>query len=247
MHNAAATPITATIAGGATVGVDNVNSLDVASGDRIALRVVTAAGGAGQLRDIGCGIQFAPDDAGPVYTLEGYSPPAPGVPAPYVPAAAVRPGASALTWAQMEEVVDATDGARVSPGLLQTLVSTAVTAIRYLRRLDPGIFGRLGVPAPPANPSQYMSSWLLDPVHSVLVGAAFLRQGYLAFDTRFDMPYVGAVYNGGNIHAAPNTRWGFQNVAWRYPDDAAPYFNAAGDLFDGAPPPATPPITRFMS
>jgi hypothetical protein len=246
MRNAAETPIAVTIPAGSLVGTDNAHTVDLARGDRIALRVVTAVGGAGQIRDIRSGIQFAPDDVGTVHTLEGFSPPA-GVPAPYVGASVVRPGASALTWTQMEAVVNATEGARVSPGLLQTLVSTAITAVRYLRSLDPTIFARVGVPAPPQAAAQYMSSWLLDAGHSLLVGSAYLRQGYTRYDTRFDLPYVGAVYNGGNVTSVAKTQWGFQNVEWDYPDHAAPYFNATVDLFDGLPPPATSPTVRFMS
>jgi hypothetical protein len=247
MRNGAPTAIAVTLAAGARVGVDNAHTEDLASGDRIALRVETSAGGAGQIRNISCDIQFAPANAGDVYTLEGYSPPAPGVPNPYVGAALVRAAASTLTWAQMEAVVDGTEGRRVSPGMLQTLISTAVGAAKYLEKIDPGIFARLGIPAPPATPSRYMIDWLLTAGHSVLVGAAYLRQAYATNDTRFDLPYVGAAYNGGNTNTAANTRWGFQNREWNYPDHAAPYFNAAVFLFDGDPAPATPPSVRFMS
>jgi hypothetical protein len=247
MRNGVATGITSTLAAGARIGTDHAHTEDLGLDDRIALRIETGAGGAGRVRGVGLQVQFAPAGAGDVYTLEGYSPPAPGVPTPYVGGDLVKPGSSTLTWAQMVEVTNATGGARVSPGLLQTLVPTAVGAVQYLRALDPGIFGRLGIPAPPAEPGQYMTDWLLDPRHSILLGAAYLRQAYVAKDTRFDLPYVGAAYNGGNTKPAPDTVWGFKRRRWDYPDRAARYFNAAVDLFNGAPAPATRPTVRFMS
>jgi hypothetical protein len=247
MRNGAATGLTAILAAGTLIGSDNANTQDVVVGDRIALRVDTAAGGAGQqIRNIGCRVQFAPDNTGTVYTLEGYTPPG-AVPNPWNGGALVRPGDSTLTWAQLADVVDGLRGARVSPGLLQTLISTAMGAVRYLNRLDPGIFARLGFPAPPATPGRYLNDWLLTAEHSVLLGAAYLRQAYVTNDTRFDLPYSGAVYNGGNTNPVPNTRWGFQNAGWEYPDLVAPYFNAAVDLFNGPPAPATAPAVRFMS
>lgn len=248
MHNGAPTGMTVTLAAGATVAIDNANMEDLAIGDRMVLRVETAAGGAGQIRDIRSDIQYAPTNSGDVHTLEGYSPPAPGVPNPYNRASPVHhAGASTLTWGEMEAVVDGTGGRRVSPGLLQTLISTAIDAVKYLRKTDSGIFARVGIPAPPATPSQYMANWLLTSGHSVLVGAAFLRQGYTSKNTRFDLPYVGAVYNAGNTRTATTTRWGFVNQEWEYPDHAAPYFNAAVNLFNATPAPATPVSVRFMS
>ncbi len=247
MRNGENTGITVTIAAGARVGSDDLHTEDIVAGDRIALRVDTAAGG-GQISNIACRIQFAPPDSGTVYTLEGYTPPG-AVPNPWNGGALVRPGASTLTWNQLADVVDALGGDRVSPGLLQTLISTAIGAVRYLNRIDPGIFARLGFPnpPPPAAPRQYLNDWLLTSAHSVLLGAAYLRQAYLTHDTRFDLPFSGAVYNGGNTNTVNNTRWGFQNAGWEYPDHCAPYFNVAADLFNGLPAPATAPAVRFMS
>ena len=159
----------------------------------------------------------------------------------------MRAGVSTLTWANLVDVVDGLDGARVSPGLLQTLISTAMGAVRYLNRLDSGIYARLGFPAPPATPGPYLNDWLLTAGHSLLLGAAYMRQAYLMDDTRFDLPYVGAVYNSGNAKPASGTRWGFVNSTWEYPDHTAPYFNGSVDVFSGMPAPATAPAVRFMS
>jgi hypothetical protein len=247
LQNGAATTLTATLGGTPTQTADDlVNEVTVASGDRIVVRVATPAGAAtALLRNVTCTLQFAPAGAGTAYVLEGYSPPSPGVPNPWNGAALVRAGRT-LTWDQLSNVMDALGGARVSPGLLQTLISTAVALMRYLNELDPGIYAAVGVTPAPANAGGYLQ-WLCTPAHSILLGAAYMRELYRKKDTRLDLPVVGAAYNRGNVSTTPNRPWGFGDPTWVYPDHIAPYFNAAVGYFDGATPPAVAPTVRFLS
>jgi hypothetical protein len=180
-----------------------------------------------------------PDEA---WVLEGYSPPHPGVPDPWAGGIRVKP-ASTLTWAQLLTVVEATRGERISPGLIQTLVSTAREQVDWLRAVRPGIFEEVGAANPPAGYAGYLNDWLLEGTHSLLVGAAYVRRGYNRFLTGFDLPLVGGVYNSGSLTPAAGATWG---VFFRhgYADRAALFFNAAASLLGGTVNP--PPTVRFM-
>jgi hypothetical protein len=245
--NGAATALTCSLGLGVTAAADNANSVIASPGDTISVQVTTPAGGPGLLvSNIRCSVQYAPATAGTVYILEGFSPPAPGVPNPWNGAAPVRAGRT-LTWDQLTQVMDAIDGDRVSPGLLQTLISTAIGVNAYLSRLDPGIFAAVGVPAAPATPGAYLNDWLLTGDRSILLGAGYLRQLLHTQNTRFDLPVLGSAYNRGNVNTTAGRRWGFSpDPGWDYPDHIALFFNAAVGFFDGAAPPAVAPAVRFM-
>ena len=75
---------------------------------------------------------------------------------------------------------------KVSPGLMQTLISTARHAL-----------GRPGIDR----------AWLLEPDHSIEAGTAYI--GGQSTATRLDPPVVACAYNAGGVHAndATGNRW----------------------------------------
>jgi hypothetical protein len=188
------------------------------------------------------------------WILEGHSPPSPGVPNPWNGAALVRAGASTLTWDQLVTVVDATEGQRISPGLIQTLISTARGVVPWINDAIPDIFATLGIPPPPATAGAYLNDWLLHGAHSVLVGAAYIRLGYnhpgfrngaITAPSCFDLPLVGGAYNAGATIRVLNTLWGLR-FSGSYVERAGPSFNAAVNKFNNATPPVPDATVRFM-
>jgi hypothetical protein len=183
-----------------------------------------------------------------VFVLEGFSlPPVgssnPGVPDPWDGTAAVRSGASTLSWDQAVAVAEA--GVRMSPGIIQTLIGTAMEIVPWIDAVDPGIWTALGIPHPPAKAGGYLNDWLLHAPHSILVGAAYMRHAYNERGTRLDLPLVGGAYNAGRPKLAAGSRWGL-HYHGDYVERAGPHFNAFRDLFDGATPPSPTPPVRLM-
>ena len=82
---------------------------------------------------------------------------------------------------------------RISAGLMQTLVSTA-------RKM-------LSIEDPESSHYEVNSEWLLDPDHSIHVGALYIKHQYLI--TRYDPPLVAAAYNAGGIYKdeSPENKW----------------------------------------
>ena len=185
------------------------------------------------------------------WVLEGYSRPNPSLPPPGIPdpwsgSDLVHPGASTLTWDQLLTIVNATGGSNVSPGLLQTLITTAMSTINWLNKVAPNIYTALGIPAPPTTAGEMLNDWLLHGVHSLLVGAAYMRIEYNTQGTAFDLPLVGGAYNAGHLIKKAQRRWGLLYYG-DYVEPAGPYFNAAATIFNSAsfPPEFLPPV-RFM-
>jgi len=129
------------------------------------------------------------------------------VPDPWVGAAFVKAG-STLTWDQLVSVVNATNGERISPGILQTLISTARSMLPWLNALQPNIFTALGNATTPATAGGFLNDWLINAGRSILVGAAYIRQGYNLNGTRFDLPLVGSAYNHGHPESDAASPWG---------------------------------------
>lgn len=74
----------------------------------------------------------------------------------------------------------------VSPGIMQTLISTARSALR--------------------NP-KIDTKWLLNPANSIMAGTCVIKQGSSV--THFDPPLVAAAYNAGSVihQSGPANRW----------------------------------------
>lgn len=238
--NGATTALTVTLAAGATNGSDTTHTVNVPANAQISIKVVTA-GTTGQIRDLQYDLLHAPT-TGAAFVLYGYST---SVPNPWTGGTAVRTGTGrTLTWAQLATIVDAYRGLRISPGLIQTLISTAMERLTFLSAIAPGIYATLGVPTPPATASGYLNDWLLHGPRSILMGAAYLRNGYLSKSTCFDVPLTSAHYNSGGIRSSSGSRWGLEYHG-DYPGRVGPHMNAAVNLFDGPSPPAVAPTIRF--
>ncbi len=117
---------------------------------------------------------------------------------------------------------------RVSLGLMQTLLSTARTA--------------LGDPTLPLQS-------LADPQKSIAAGAAYVfMQGR---QTRFDPPLVAAAYNAGGVYyeGTPANRWRLRQYPIGTPNHVnrfIRYFNGAFASIDPATLPATVPSFKRM-
>lgn len=169
------------------------------------------------------------------------------VPQPWNDNSPVTAG-SPLTWSQLAAIVDVTKGINISPGLIQTLISTAQQqSVPFLESVTPEIFTRLSLPSPPARPSDYLKSWLLTGKASILAGVAKIRLGYNLMTnyppTFFDLPLVGANYNAGSAIKKLNTNWGLVYYD-AYVERAAPFFNAAVNKFNNSGLTPTPSV-RF--
>jgi hypothetical protein len=122
---------------------------------------------------------------------------------------------------------------RISPGLMQTLISTARSAIG-----DPGL----------------SRAALLDPDTSIRAGAAYIKQQATrgTLPTNFDPPLVGVAYNAGSLRASTTNRWGLVQTdrgGGKFHADAwVEYFN---DLFavlaQDAPDPRTPSYWTLLN
>lgn len=246
-RNGTATALTVTLAAGDRTGRDTTNTFVTASGDNLSVHVATA-GTTGAVTDLTWNFLHAPAAApaaggappGDVWVLEGFST---SVPNPWNGPAALRAGRT-LTWDQVLPITEQTLGQRVSPGLLQTLISTAIGVIPWLNAVAPGIFAALAIPPPPAAIADFLNDWLAHGDHSILLGIAYIRLGYNTKGTCFDLPLVGAAYNAGMLRTVPNSIWGLRYHG-EYVERAGPHFNAASALFTG-PVLATAPSDLFM-
>jgi hypothetical protein len=238
LQNGTATTLAVTLAAGAKSGDDTTHMVPVAVGDRISMEVITR-GTTGELKNLTFTLLNAPA-TGDAWVLEGFST---SVPDPWNGAKSVRERRR-LTWDQLVTVVDGTNGERISPGIIQTLISTARGVLPYLNAIQPSIYAATGIPAPPTTAGGFFNSWLLSAPNSILVGAAYIRQGYNKQATRFDLPVVGSAYNSGQHKVDTASPWGLKYFG-NYVENAGPGSNAAASLFND---PATTPISpvRFI-
>jgi len=133
-----------------------------------------------------------------------------------------------LTWQNLKDLIGATNGRRVSPGLMQTIVSFIIGQSGGDRR-NPDLgtvrwaIGANKVPfidllrttlginipdPPPKDLSSYVPKnaleyvdWLLNAPQSILVGTAHIRRLYAgqAKLTRLDVPLIASIYNAGKV------------------------------------------------
>lgn len=243
-HNGAATTLALTLPARGRNGSNNTDTVAVAAGDTISIRVQTG-GTAGDIRNLACTLQFAPANNAAVFVLDGFSR---SVPNPWVGGAAVRVATGTLTWDELVTIVNGTGGARISPGLTQNLISSAMEAVTRLGLADH--LAAAGLPALPANAGGYLNDWLLHAAHSIFLSGGEIRDSYKHDITYLDIPLVGCAYNTGGYRASAGTPWGIRGPRSDF-DDAyvprgAPFLNAAATLFNAVPGPATAPSVRFM-
>jgi len=125
--------------------------------------------------------------------------------------------------------------ARISAGLMQTLISTARSATGD-RSLD--------------------RAALLTPEESIRAGACYIKQQAVSakIPTNFDPPLVGIAYNAGSLRAASSNRWGLvqterdAKLKIFHADAFVEYFNDVFSILPGAPPlDNTPSLWRSLT
>ncbi|HKQ77823.1 MAG TPA: hypothetical protein VJ810_29265 [Blastocatellia bacterium] len=171
------------------------------------------------------------------------------IPYPWNGAAVVAPGFSALTWDQFAQVVELTQGLRASPGLMQTLISTAKEQVELAKKIDPTLFEIDDVTEPPTSVVAYLKNWLLRPVNSILAGALYLRHHYnrvftvrgKRLTTSYELPLLAAAYNLNQLIVVDEDSWGLKTHPG-YIAVAAAHYNAAVIVFRGL---EEPPEVQF--
>jgi hypothetical protein len=153
-----------------------------------------------------------------------------------------------MSWDDVLTLVGLTGGQFLSPGLTQTLVSTAFAILNQVeRQLAPGLRAELGIPAV-ANAGALLSTgWLTNARNSLFVGIATMRVHYAERHTRFDLPIVhGWFFGGGPLTLDKDvTRWGISTPTATFIDLLGRRYNAAVEMFKGPVFPTPGPTVRF--
>ena len=156
---------------------------------------------------------------------------------------AVDAARSPLTWAQLYQIMDVVPEC-MSPGLSQTLISSARSNLTWLARGHPDVYANLGIPPPPAIP-HLLFNWLLNGRNAILAAAAYHKNKYVNAESAMNPPLMAAMFNAGSLRYSlqrPDRDLGpgNHNNPWRllfndlqYPRNAARYYNAIQDLFRG--------------
>lgn len=139
---------------------------------------------------------------------------------------AIEKNGETLTWGEIEQLLRISKyfRTRISPGLMQTLISVAIESTGWVSNNFKDIqntfpvspapanwWDYFGVEKPPAEPEKYLSEWLLNPKHSILAGAAHIRKQHnnQPIENFWDPPKVAAAYNAGSIMGTEaKSTWG---------------------------------------
>ncbi len=135
---------------------------------------------------------------------------------------------------------------KVSPGLMQTLISTASGILDSVEDWyadilhDKGVVEKatvwktLGVDPRPASDSELLT-WLLKPRSSLLAGVAYMRMNYNLQGTAWNPPLVAAAYNASTIQnpSSSDKTWGLLLFDDQYMQKFAPLFNASVSYLTG--------------
>ena len=119
------------------------------------------------------------------------------VPDPIPMNSAIKSTQSTLTWGQLLQIVEIVPS-RMSPGLIQTLVSTARERITSLNRIYSNLPATFGVNTIP-NTNAGLFQWLLVGRHSLLLAIAYHKFNYVKQKSALDLPKIGATYNAGSL------------------------------------------------
>ena len=111
----------------------------------------------------------------------------------FIPMANNNP--SNLTWDQLLDIVDVVPE-RMSPGLMQTLVSVAIERMEWLQAWYPNVQGTFAVAALPVARRGWFT-WLLSGRNSILAGVAYHKFAYAYWGSFIDIPRISSLYNAG--------------------------------------------------
>lgn len=155
------------------------------------------------------------------------------VPNPIPMNTAIKSSESTLTWGQLLQIVEVVPE-RMSPGIIQTLVSTARNTISWLSLKYPDIPTSFNVQAIPAT-NAGLFEWLLVGRHSILLATAFHKKNYVLRNSHLDFPKVAALYNAGSLRykagfgsgtTAVANPWVMRYNGLDYPLNTSRYYNA---------------------
>ncbi|HET8912237.1 MAG TPA: hypothetical protein VFN23_12275, partial [Ktedonobacteraceae bacterium] len=167
----------------------------------------------------------------------------------------INAASSTLTWDDLLQIIDVVPE-RMSPGLMQTLVSAAIANYTWLQTWYSDISGTFGVADPyaagPPSPSDWFR-WLLIGPHSILLGTAYHKHAYIFEGSRMNLPRIASLYNAGQRTVAgqieprdapqltdpdiagnptkPNP-WRMRYNNLRYPRDVTREYNAISSQFN---------------
>jgi hypothetical protein len=149
-----------------------------------------------------------------------------------------------MTWDELITLVDFTGGRHISVGLIQISLFTVREAVQWITNTfadanSAQFWTNLGAFSEPPSLYSYSSfdmtknflTWMLFPIHLLIVGAACIRLRYNTKITCFDLPVVIEAY-GADYYPSPlvtSDNWGI-NYFGEYVEQAARLFNAAVSL-----------------
>lgn len=183
------------------------------------------------------------------------------VPVPWNGSSPVRNGHD-LTWEQLADIIDLTNGNVISLGPAQMKIIAAVDSLNWLNSLgvdSSGLtaFQRLQIDPPPAGYTGKYSllisvstnatdqtPWLLRADNSMAMAVAKMRNGYRREDTAFDLFCVSGSYNGGLLPVPTNDT--NRDFAMKTADDylyrVAGRYNVLIDYFNHGSPNPQPSV-----
>ena len=136
---------------------------------------------------------------------------------------AISPNNSTITWNQARDIIAVVPD-RASPGIMQTLLETAIRRYNWLESWFDNIADTFDVVALPADDAERYD-WLLTARHSILVGAATIKYSYCNFNAELDLVKLYSCYNAGSIRYQ-NNYWGLRFYDNNYVIDAGRHYNA---------------------
>ncbi|MFL5306707.1 MAG: hypothetical protein ACJ8F1_15935 [Polyangia bacterium] len=262
------TALATTVKAGATSSGEVQQTVAVTIAQKVALQITSAGavGAAAVKVDVEC--YLAPANGELVVVADGTQTgvtDAENIPDPWDPDAVVRDNreGKSLTWGELATVLDVLDGQPMSPGFMQTLISTARDMVTFVQKNDPDALTNLEIPALPKHAGDFIRpyeddsgetvpGWLVVPKQSFFAGIARIRWGYNGHLPGYDLPLVCGNYNGGG-KKGDSFRYGVVvnfdgNVKTGRPgyvDDAAARFGIVVDFFASLPAGAAIPTVRL--
>lgn len=142
---------------------------------------------------------------------------------------AISPTRSTITWNQARQVISILPF-RASPGIMQTLVSTATSMYNWLDSWFDDMNSEFNILAFPQNNGERYD-WLLTARHSILVGAATIKYNYCNKKTGWNPVLIYGGYNAGTPRYQNNI-WGVKFYDPNYVVDAGRHYNAFQNLIN---------------
>jgi hypothetical protein len=184
------------------------------------------------------------------------------VPSPWNDATTITSTPGTMTWGELRRLLQISDyfPTRISVGMMQTLLSSAKGLMGTLSAMYPDLaaadpalpaagpwWAAFGVPQPPADISEFMTSWLIVPRNAILLGAVHYREIFIRsnLDTNYDPPRIVACYASGSIYDSSGP-WGMGIIAGYLENWWAKAYNASVTFFNNNPTISPAALVRLM-